>query len=186
MDRYQMNPEDEKKLDEAREIVINALAETMDLYGVSPSNGRLYGTMYFLDEPMTLDEMAKELGMSKTSMSNTARALLDINMVEKVWQKGVRKDLYVAEKDFFKQFTQFFGRALRRELEVNMKAILKAQQIMGELASSEDAKTREIAIEDLEKVNRAKEYYQWMARFVECVENGKLYELIPKEDKKEE
>ena len=46
------NPE--HQLDEAKDIVINAIGETMDLYGINRSVGNLFGTMLFEDS-MTLD-----------------------------------------------------------------------------------------------------------------------------------
>lgn len=87
------------QIEEAEDIVINSIAETMDLYGVTPSTGQLYATMYFKDE-MTLDEMRDELGMSKPSMSTGVRRLQEIKMVKKVFQRGSRKHNYIAEKNF--------------------------------------------------------------------------------------
>ncbi len=55
-------------IEQARDLVIDSIAETMDLYGITRSVGILYGTMYMRDE-MTLDEMREELQMSKPSMS---------------------------------------------------------------------------------------------------------------------
>ncbi|WP_369011870.1 GbsR/MarR family transcriptional regulator, partial [Robertmurraya sp. DFI.2.37] len=66
------------------------------LYGVTESVGRLYGSLYFQEEPMTLDAMKDELGMSITSMSTSVRGLMELKMVEKVWKRGERKDLYRA------------------------------------------------------------------------------------------
>lgn len=56
---------------------------------------------------MTLDEMGVEMSMSKTSMSTGVRTLLDLKMVNKVWEKGSRKDLYVVEYDWYQTFTDF-------------------------------------------------------------------------------
>lgn len=58
-----------EKIEQARQDYIESLAETMEMYGLSPSMGRLFGIMFFHDEPMTLDEMRGLTGMSKTSMS---------------------------------------------------------------------------------------------------------------------
>ena len=63
-------------LDKARERIIETIAQNIHLYGLTPSAGRQYGTMFFHDEPMTLDDMTEELGMSKTSMSTSVRALV--------------------------------------------------------------------------------------------------------------
>ena len=77
----------EQKLEIAREKFIQSIAENIDLYGITDSIGRLYGTLYFSNEPLTLDEMREALGMSKTSMSTGVRTLLETKMVRKVWKK---------------------------------------------------------------------------------------------------
>src|SRR5699024_6462629 len=46
---------------------IQVIAKNMNLYGITSSIGRLYGVLYFSDEPMTLDDMRDALEMSKTS-----------------------------------------------------------------------------------------------------------------------
>ena len=48
-------------VDQAKDIVINAIGATMDLYGINRSVGNLYGTMLF-EESMTLDEMRQQIG----------------------------------------------------------------------------------------------------------------------------
>ncbi|EOR27014.1 transcriptional regulator [Niallia nealsonii AAU1] len=98
---------DREQLNIARERVIDSVAQNMDLYGVTESIGRLYGMLLFQQNPMTLDEMKEELGMSKTSMSTSVRTLLELKMVDKVWRKGVRKDLYSAEEDWYQTFIDF-------------------------------------------------------------------------------
>ncbi len=70
------------KLESAKGHVIEAIAETMDVYGVTPAAGKLYATMYFKDQ-MNLDEMREELDMSKPSMSTSVRKLQEIEMVKK-------------------------------------------------------------------------------------------------------
>ena len=86
-----MKQQDEwNKLEEARDRFIQEISKNMYLYGITESIGRLYGTVFFAEEPMTLDEMSKELGMSKTSMSTGIRMLSESDMVERVWRKGVK------------------------------------------------------------------------------------------------
>lgn len=88
-------------IEQAQDLVIDSIAETMDLYGITRSVGILYGTMYMRDE-MTLDEMREELQMSKPSMSTGVKKLQDLNVVKKTFHRGIRKHTFVAEKDFFK------------------------------------------------------------------------------------
>lgn len=171
----------EEKIAHAKEKVINSMAETMDLYGVTASVGRLYGTLYFQKFPMTLDEMKDELGMSKPSMSLAVRSLLDMKVVQKVWQKGTRKDLYVAEKDFFKFFQVFFSTKWRREIEVNLYAIKEASAELREMLDDPDLSPhKKKEIEEYKKqVDNSKVYYCWLDDLVKNLESGRLFELIP-------
>lgn len=62
------NNNDSQHIEEAKDLVINSIGETMDLYGINRSVGNLYGIMVF-EGSMTLDEMRQQLQMSKPSMS---------------------------------------------------------------------------------------------------------------------
>ena len=106
---------------ETIEQFIQMIAKNMTLYGIAPSVGRLYGMLYFSDEPMTLDGLRDALKMSKTSMSTGVRALAEMNMVEPAYRKGVRKDLYQSEEDWYKSFTSLFGDRWRHHTEKILK-----------------------------------------------------------------
>lgn len=82
--------------------MIDAIAQTMDLYGANFSYGQLYGIMFFEDKPMTLEEMKQVMNMSKSNMSYGVRSLIASRMVTKLDEKRERKELYVAETDFFR------------------------------------------------------------------------------------
>ena len=79
-------------------------SKTIEMFDLSPVEARLFAFLYLEGEPLTLDEMSEALGKSKTSMSNSIRNLADFNLVTRVWKKGVRKDLYQANKQLFKIF----------------------------------------------------------------------------------
>src|SRR5690625_2111934 len=116
----------QENIEAAKNEIIAAISETMDLYGVTPSAGTLYATLY-LNEQMNLDEMRDELNMSKPSMSTGVRKLHSNGMVKKVHQKGTRKHIYTAEKDFFKSFMSYYCQMLQREVDMNMEAVREAE-----------------------------------------------------------
>ncbi|MBT2215325.1 transcriptional regulator [Virgibacillus dakarensis] len=84
--------------------IISEFAKTIEMFDLSPAGARLFAFLYLKEHPMTLDEMSEALGKSKTSMSTSVRNLLDLNLVTRVWRKGVRKDLYQANTHLFKSF----------------------------------------------------------------------------------
>ncbi|WP_240503527.1 GbsR/MarR family transcriptional regulator [Natranaerobius trueperi] len=177
----EINESQKEELEQIRSELSVAMAKTMDLYGVPPSIGRLYGILYFNEEPLTLDELRDYMGMSKTSMSTGVRRLEKNKMVKKVWKKGVRKHLYEGETDFFNNFVNFFVPMWRREYEVNMDVIKDAEPKLRELAKSEDQEVSYKAQKDLEKIEHSKKYYSWLEKIADSVESGEIYDFIPKE-----
>ncbi|SEQ41266.1 DNA-binding transcriptional regulator GbsR, MarR family [Virgibacillus subterraneus] len=88
--------------------ILIEFAKTIEMFGLTPLESRLFAYMYLVEKPMTLDEMSNGLGKSKTSMSTSIRSLSDLNLVTLVWKKGVRKDLYEANTELFKNFMSFY------------------------------------------------------------------------------
>ncbi|KGP90040.1 hypothetical protein N780_07390 [Pontibacillus chungwhensis BH030062] len=91
-------------MSEVQYHAITEFSKTIEMFSLTPSEALLFSTLYIEGEPMTLDEMSEALAKSKTSMSTGIRSLLDLNLVERVWKKGVRKDLYTANSDLFNKF----------------------------------------------------------------------------------
>ena len=172
----------EQKLEIAREKIIQSIAENIDLYGITDSIGRLYGTLYFSSEALTLDEMREALGMSKTSMSTGVRTLLETKMVRKVWKKGVRKDLYQAEEDWYKSFVEYFSTQWRDAIEMNQSAISEAEEIYTHIISSQitEQSLKDQAQMDMDKLSKAKEYYRWLEQLIDTFETGKIFDFVPK------
>ncbi|MUK87593.1 GbsR/MarR family transcriptional regulator [Ornithinibacillus sp. L9] len=179
------NPQDERareQLEEAKEQVIQAISETMDLYGVTPAAGKIYATMYFQDQ-MNLDEMREELGMSKPSMSTNVRKLQQIEMVKKKFQRGTRKHTYTAEKDFFHSFMAYFCQMWEREVKMNMDAIHEAENMLAEIFEDETIsdELREEAKSHYDLLNQSKVYYRWLEKLVESIRSEEIYKFLPKE-----
>ncbi|MBM7838995.1 DNA-binding transcriptional regulator GbsR (MarR family) [Alkalihalobacillus xiaoxiensis] len=167
------------KLQRIREQFIHELSTNLHLYGMNESTGRLYGSLLFNDQAMTLDDMSMQLGMSKTSMSTSIRQLTEANMARKVWQKGVRKDLYTSENDWYESFVAIFTKQWRQAVESNRKASIELEQQLTELRRESPELLEEIEI-DLKKVDHANGYYDWIESFVEHLESGKIFEYLPK------
>ncbi|MEC2157673.1 choline uptake/conversion transcriptional regulator CudC [Virgibacillus halodenitrificans] len=173
-----------EKIDQVEHMMINTISETMDLYGVTPSVGRLYATMYFKHEPITLDEMKDALGMSKPSMSTSVRKLQEINIVQKVWQKGSRKDSFIAEKNFFNYFTQFYGMKWEREVSMYLASLKKAQALLKEVIedSETDEASREKAELDYQQLADAMVYYRWLDKLTKLTKSGEIFDYITVDD----
>ncbi|MBJ6362155.1 GbsR/MarR family transcriptional regulator [Paenibacillus sp. GCM10012307] len=157
--------------------VIDAIAQTMDLYGANYSFGQLYGIMFFEDHPMTLEDMKQYMNMSKSNMSYGVRSLIASGMVSKLEEKQERKDLYKAETNFFQTFKSFFTMKLQREVDVMTAAIEEAFPELRALLESRDVSEEEkLRIAgDLEKLNHAIEYYAWLQQFVDKLQGDDYF-----------
>lgn len=156
--------------------VIDAIAQTMDLYGANYSFGQLYGIMFFEDRPMTLEEMKHMMSMSKSNMSYGVRSLISSGMVTKLEEKRDRKDLYVAETDFFQAFRSFFTMKLQREVDVMNEALHSVLPELEELVERADLseEEREHCRTDLAKISHSIEYYVWLQQFVDELREGNI------------
>ncbi|WP_373895638.1 GbsR/MarR family transcriptional regulator [Virgibacillus natechei] len=96
------------KNEEIRDNLVIEFSKTVGNFGLSPVEARLFAYLYLSENPLTLDDMSEALGKSKTSMSTSIRTLSDLNLVTRVWKKGVRKDLYQANSQLFKTFMNFY------------------------------------------------------------------------------
>nr|WP_029328987.1 hypothetical protein [Lentibacillus jeotgali] len=178
---------EEEKYEETIEQFIQVIAKNMSLYGITSSIGRLYGVLYFSDTPMTLDDMRDALEMSKTSMSTGVRALSDMKMVESTFKRGIRKDLYKSEEDWYKSFTSLFANRWKHHTETNIEeadeAIFELRKIK---ENTTDQQLKNKIDRDIERLRYAQDYYNWLMQFIYVVESGKIFDYIPKKTQGEE
>jgi DNA-binding transcriptional regulator GbsR (MarR family) len=170
-----------ERLDKARERIIETIAHNIHLYGLTPSAGRQYGTMYFHNEPLTLDEMTEELGMSKTSMSTSVRALSDLKLVERAWKRGVRKDLYQVTDDWHQSFIDLFSIKWRRSVSLHSVAVRRSLAELVELVDDPEIndEVKQEANADIEKLLYMRDYYEWLDRLVDAFEDHDIFNLVP-------
>lgn len=171
METTNYDPSLDERLQHIRETFIHELSTNLHLYGMNESTGRLYGALLFEENALTLDQMSDHLGMSKTSMSTSIRQLTEANMARKVWQKGVRKDLYTSEDDWYNSFIAIFTKQWRTAIERNRKASLEMEQELQSLLEEAPHLTDQIKI-DLIKLQHANGYYDWIDDFVTTLKAG--------------
>ena len=173
-----------EKLEKSRKRITESIAQNIHLFGLPPAAGRQFGMMFFKDQPMTLDNMSAELGMSKTSMSTSIRSLSDAKLVERVWERGVRKDLYEAKDDWYQIFIDTFTVKWRRAVSLHTAAIRKSYNELLELKEDENTPADVLAeVErDIEKLLYIRDYYSWLDRLIDAFEDQKIFDIVPKKE----
>ena len=101
---------------ELEDGIINAAGELAQSFSLNRVAGQLYALLYVRPEPVSLEDMAARLQISKASASVNIRILEDWNAVKKVLIRGSRKDFYTAETDFVKIVSERLEKGLSKRL----------------------------------------------------------------------
>jgi DNA-binding transcriptional regulator GbsR (MarR family) len=67
--------------------------------GMPRSTGQIYAILFVSPKPLSLDDIAEALAISKTSASTGTRQLMAFNMIRQVWMPGERRDHFEARTD---------------------------------------------------------------------------------------
>jgi len=145
---------------EARETMIGAFERSAEIYGVKRSYGRLYGVLYFAEEPLSLDTLAARSEYAKSTVSTAMSDLQRYHMVTRRSLPGEgKKAFYEAETDFWQIFRAFLNNEVRREIETMTGALEAA------IDSLEDVED-ERAERDRRKLRELKQVYERSDRIV--------------------
>ena len=179
-----MNKTNSEQLDLIKDKFIEKTADNMSTFGVSTTVGRVLGIIYMNRAPMTLDQLSERTGMSKTRMSQVIREMIKHNIVEKVFQKGVRKDLYMVEDNYHQVFISLFTSNWREAIN---KSRVFEKRVSDELAklgeSSSLSDDEEENLDELkQEIQLWKDYYNWLYRLVEFLESGEVFKHVPIHD----
>lgn len=112
--------------------IISEFSKTLEMFSLNKTEAQLFVTLYLNGAPMTLDQMKDALGKSKTAMSYAIRRLLEFNLVERVWQKGVRKDLYEAREDLYKKFMKTYVNRWLESLNIQINNLAEIKDDLDE------------------------------------------------------
>ena len=100
------------------ESTVSGLGRLARFFGFSDVMGRLYGTLLLSPEPLSLDELADTLEISKGSVSMNMRDLERWGMAKEVWVRGERRKFYKAESDMWQVIRNVLES--REQREVNL------------------------------------------------------------------
>jgi DNA-binding transcriptional regulator GbsR (MarR family) len=100
--------------DEARAIFIEGMGAASATSGVlSQLQGRIFAVLFLEDHPLSLDEIAAALQLSKSNISINIRNLVEWHLVRRVTVPNSRRDHYEAASDFWRVMQEIMERRFR-------------------------------------------------------------------------
>jgi DNA-binding transcriptional regulator GbsR (MarR family) len=102
---------------DARLRIADEFGHAWARYGLALTVGRVFGLLLASDGPLSLDEIAAELGVSKSGASVAARELERSGIARRLGTSGSRRVLYEAAGSMEPSFDATFAR-IRESLEL--------------------------------------------------------------------
>lgn len=95
---------------EERQRFIDATGAFFTRYGAAATVGRVFALLLTSDDPLSLDDIAAHLGISKSGTSVATRDLERLGVVRRQVTSGTRRILYESHDDMIALFDAQFAR----------------------------------------------------------------------------
>lgn len=151
------------KLDRSRELLVQALGRQSSFWGLGKTAGEIYGALYLSPDPLSLEDVAARLGLTKGNISIAVRQLEQLGMVRRSWQKGDRRVFFESEGDFWKIAQLFLG--LRHKPEFSQSFAMLEESVRLAAEAGQSAERDKL----LERLQSLQEFYRLVDRTVELV-----------------
>ena len=134
--------------------MIEAGGRTVQSFGLNRLLGQIYTLLYLFPEPMSLDDIAETLSVSKASVSIACRQLAGWGALHQVWQRGDRKDYYTAESDFRALLNNGVLESFRKKLDSAERQIERSLKLLEQ--QSDNGKEGDFVATRLKQADKAR------------------------------
>ena len=125
----------DRTVEDIRNDFIDTSGEMTERYGLTRVAGLLKGLLLISPSPLSLDDMAERLEVSKASVSTNIRLLERWKAVRRVFNRGDRKNYYELRGDLWEIETEIVTTILKDEMD---RFADHMSQWKRELADAED------------------------------------------------
>jgi DNA-binding transcriptional regulator GbsR (MarR family) len=140
---------DQRPVDEARAVFIEGMGAASATSGVlSQLQGRIFAVLFLEDHPLSLDDIAKALQLSKSNISINIRNLVEWHLVRRVSVPNSRRDHYEAASDFWRVMQEIMERRFRWNIRQVIAACDETSRMAGDAQAGSKAGERERAFID--------------------------------------
>ncbi|MFW5950031.1 MAG: GbsR/MarR family transcriptional regulator [archaeon] len=139
----------------ARERIVESMEQSAEVYGLSRSAGRIYGVLYFSEDPLSIPELVDETGYAKSTISNVTRTLTRIGLIHRRSSAGGgRRVQYTAEREIWFILQDVFQQYVQREIQTTLRTIQRAHTQLPDENDTESERIDELreTYQDLQEI----------------------------------
>ncbi len=144
---------------------------------VSKVGGQIYALLFLARNPMSLEEVAQTLHLSKGNVSVNIRMLEECGLVRKVWAKGTRKDYYEARRDHPRKLLKDFFDRVRSGIDDSLRLINRFNTEFEDAAKTCETDEKEDANFMVMQLFLLKAFYEAASRMFEDFYQGRKVDM---------
>jgi len=153
-----------KTLEDIKNEWIDHIGEKSEKFGFPRIAGQLEGLLYLSQQPMSLDEMAARLEVSKASASTNVRLLEQWKVVRRAYQRGARKNLYQFAGDIWEIETEIISTIVKDEVDRAKQLVDRTERDLKTIKTTSAAQKKEVRffkerIKEMRESLEASEYF---------------------------
>ncbi|MCX6985631.1 MAG: hypothetical protein NT118_12920 [Lentisphaerae bacterium] len=154
--------------EKAKRHLIDASGRVSQDLGLGRIIGQVMASLYFREEPSSLDDIVKDLNLSKAAVSIATRQLDKIGLIKEVWIKGDRKTYYKTSDHLAATLQKGFLELLRSKLRTTDEILKEAEMCL----QDEEVTTEKKFLD--RQIDRARKIHQKVDNII----NNPLFKLI--------
>jgi len=119
-----------ESLSQIKQDFVEGLSQISRFWGFPKGMGAIFAVLYLSPNPLPLDDIVAQTGLTKGAISTEVRALARLGLVHRSSKLADRKDYYEAETDFYKSIRAILKERQNTEFE---RAVATVQETLGKL-----------------------------------------------------
>jgi DNA-binding transcriptional regulator GbsR (MarR family) len=149
--------------------IIDACVQFAKSKGYSDACGVLRGSLFFADEPLSLDDLAEKTGYSKSTVCLNMNLLENLGVAKRVVVPGDKRSRYVLVTD---------PNSMKASLLTNIKREVQLLLIAFDLTEN-DLKTKGVEAGDIQvRVATIKQFYKQIDQILDLIDKFTIEELV--------
>jgi len=143
-----------KKLTQLKQEFTEGLSQISRFWGFPKGMGAIFAVLYLSPEPLSLNEIVEQTGLTKGAISTEVRTLARMGLVHRSSKLADRKDYYEAETDFYKSIRSILKERQNSEFDRALRSVqeslteLESGSVVGDEAQVEFIRERIKALQD--------------------------------------